>query len=89
MPVLWGRAHQSKELEESSISYRQPTFHDAVNALSEDAEQLEQVYQEALKAGEAAAFKEAIDASHTARRLNRSKARPCTPIPFSSDPKSS
>jgi len=35
-----------------------------VGALAQDAEQLEQVYQTALKAGERVAFKEAIDASY-------------------------
>lgn len=36
------------------------SYHDRVNALAQDAEQLEQVYQAALKAGETGAFKEAI-----------------------------
>ncbi|UCG23757.1 MAG: hypothetical protein JSW55_16715 [Chloroflexota bacterium] len=40
------------------------SFHETVNDLADDAEQLEQVYQAALKAGETAAFQEAIDASH-------------------------
>jgi hypothetical protein len=41
------------------------SYYDAVSALAKDAEQLEQLYQAALKAGEADAFKQAIDASHT------------------------
>ena len=40
-------------------------YHDAVGDLAKDPEQLEQVYQSALKAGETAAFKEAIEANHT------------------------
>jgi hypothetical protein len=40
------------------------SYHDTVNDLATDAEQLEQVYHAALKAGETEAFKEAIDASH-------------------------
>ncbi|NHZ72758.1 MAG: hypothetical protein GWP17_06715 [Aquificales bacterium] len=42
------------------------SYHNTVSALTADAEQLEQVYQTALQAGETDAFKEAIDASHTA-----------------------
>ena len=42
------------------------SYHDTVSALAADAEQLERVYQTALKAGEADAFKQAIDASYTA-----------------------
>ena len=41
------------------------SYHDRVGALAEDAEQLEQVYAAALKAGETDAFKQAIDDSHT------------------------
>ena len=41
------------------------SYHDTIDDLAEDAGQLEQVYQAALKAGETAAFQEAIDASHT------------------------
>ena len=40
------------------------SYHDTVKALAEDAEQLEQVYQAAAKAGETAVFQQAIDASH-------------------------
>jgi hypothetical protein len=40
------------------------SYLDAVNDLAEDAEQLEHVYQSARKAGEAEAFKAAIDASY-------------------------
>lgn len=40
------------------------SYHDTVNALSQDAEQMEQVYRAALKAAEADAFKEAIDDSY-------------------------
>jgi len=42
------------------------SYHDTVSALATDAEQLEQVYHAALKAGETDAFKQAIDDSHTA-----------------------
>jgi hypothetical protein len=41
------------------------SYHDAVSALAQDAEQLEQVYHAALEAGETDAFKQAIDESHT------------------------
>jgi hypothetical protein len=41
------------------------SYHDTIDDLAEDPEQLEQVYQAALKAGETAAFQEAIDAGHT------------------------
>jgi hypothetical protein len=41
------------------------SIQETVSTLAEDAEQLEQVYHEALKDGEAEAFKEAIDAGHT------------------------
>jgi hypothetical protein len=41
------------------------SYHDTVGALAQDAEQLEQVYHAALKAGEVDAFKQAIDDSHT------------------------
>jgi hypothetical protein len=40
-------------------------YNDTVSALAQDAEQLEQVYQAALEAGETDAFKQAIDNSHT------------------------
>ena len=40
------------------------SYHDKVGALAQDAEQLEQVYHAALKAGETDAFKEAIDDSY-------------------------
>jgi hypothetical protein len=39
-------------------------YHNKVSALSQDAEQLEQIYHAALKAGETDAFKQAIDDSH-------------------------
>ncbi len=42
------------------------SYHDTVNDLAADAEQLEQVYHSALEAGEKEAFKEAVDAGHTA-----------------------
>ena len=41
------------------------SYNDTVNDLAAEAEQLEQVYQAAFKAGETEAFKEAIGASHT------------------------
>ena len=44
------------------MSYHE--YHDTVSALAENAEQLEQVYHAALKAGETDAFKQAIDDSH-------------------------
>ena len=40
------------------------SYHDTVSALAQDAEQMEQVYHAALKAGETDAFKEAIDDSY-------------------------
>jgi hypothetical protein len=40
------------------------SYHDRVSALAQDAEQMEQVYHEALKAGETDAFREAIDDSY-------------------------
>jgi hypothetical protein len=40
------------------------SYRDTVSALARDAEQLEQVYQAALKAGETGAFKQAIDDNH-------------------------
>ena len=46
------------------------SYHDTVGALAQDAEQLEQVYHAALKAGQADAFKQAIDASHTSAPEN-------------------
>ncbi|MEM7113618.1 MAG: hypothetical protein AAF614_14360 [Chloroflexota bacterium] len=42
------------------------SYPDKVTALAEDAEQLEQVYQEAVAAGETAVFKQAIDAHYEA-----------------------
>ncbi len=42
------------------------SYHEAVNDLATDAEQLEQVYRAALAAGETDAFKQAIDDSHAA-----------------------
>lgn len=42
------------------------SYHDAVNDLAQDAEQLEQLYHTAMKAGEAAAFEDAIEAGHAA-----------------------
>ncbi|HUM70161.1 MAG TPA: hypothetical protein PLK31_15120, partial [Chloroflexota bacterium] len=42
------------------------SYNDTVNALAADAAQLEQLYQTALQAGEAEAFQQAIEASHTA-----------------------
>ena len=42
------------------------SYHDTVSDLAGDVEQLEQVYHAALKDGETDAFKQAIDASHTA-----------------------
>jgi hypothetical protein len=41
------------------------SYHGKVSALAKDAEQLEQVYHAALRAGETDAFKQAIDDSHT------------------------
>ena len=41
------------------------SYHDTVNDLAADPEQLEQVYQTAQKAGETDAFREAIDSIHT------------------------
>ena len=46
------------------------TYNDTVNALAGDAEQLEQVYQTALQAGEADAFQQAIDDNHSAAPNN-------------------
>jgi hypothetical protein len=40
------------------------SYYDTVSTLAEDPEQLELVYQEALKAGEVDVFRQAIDASH-------------------------
>ncbi|MFC2023508.1 hypothetical protein ACFLT5_02090 [Chloroflexota bacterium] len=40
-------------------------YHDTVSDLAKDAEQLEQTYHAALRAGETDAFKQAIDDSHT------------------------
>jgi hypothetical protein len=41
------------------------SYHDTVSALGQDAERLEQEYHAALEAGQADAFKQAIDDSHT------------------------
>ncbi len=41
------------------------SYHDKVSTLAEDAEQLEEIYHTAVKAGEADAFKQAIDDSYT------------------------
>ena len=41
------------------------SYHDTVSALAQDAEQLEQVYRAAHKAGETDALKQAVDDSHT------------------------
>jgi len=46
------------------------SYHDQVSALAQDAEQLEQVYHAAVKAGEAGAFKQAIDDRHSAAPEN-------------------
>jgi hypothetical protein len=53
------------ESEATTMSY-----HDTVSALAQDAEQLEQVYQAALEAGETDAFKQAVDDSHAAAPEN-------------------
>ena len=42
------------------------SYNDTISALAGNAEQLEQVYQTALQAGEADAFQQAIDTNHTA-----------------------
>ena len=46
------------------------SYHDTINALATEPEQLEQVYQTAEKAGETDAFREAVDAGHTAEPDN-------------------
>lgn len=46
------------------------SYQETVSALAGDAEQLEQVYQGALKAGEGGAFQEAIEAGHRAAPEN-------------------
>jgi len=46
------------------------SYHDTISTLAEDAEQLEQVYHAALRAGEADAFKQAIDDSHSSAPEN-------------------
>jgi len=46
------------------------SYHDTVSDLADDAEELEQIYHAALKAGDKDAFKEAIDAGHTAAPKN-------------------
>jgi hypothetical protein len=43
------------------------SYHDTVSALAGDAEQLEALYQSAVEAGEAEAFKQAIDDAQTGR----------------------
>lgn len=40
------------------------SYHDTVQALSENPQELEQLYQDALKAGQQKAFEQAIDAAH-------------------------
>jgi hypothetical protein len=45
-------------------SFHDTSYRDTVSALAEDAEQLEQVYHAALKAGDTGAFKQAIDDSY-------------------------
>lgn len=40
------------------------SYHETISSLSENPEQLEQIYQEALKLGETAAFQEAIEENH-------------------------
>ena len=42
------------------------SYYDAVNSLSESPEELEQLYQDAVKAGQQKAFEQAIDDSHKA-----------------------
>lgn len=46
------------------------SYQEKVDALAEDAEQLEQLYQTACKAGETAAFKQAIEANYTTAPKN-------------------
>jgi len=46
------------------------SYRETVGALKQDAEQLEQVYQEAVKAGESEVFKQAIDEKHAAAPEN-------------------
>jgi hypothetical protein len=46
------------------------SYHDKVGALAQDAEQMEQVYHAALKAGDTDAFKEAIDDSYRSAPKN-------------------
>ena len=46
------------------------SYHDTVSDLAQDAEQMEQVYRTALKAGEAEAFKGAIDDNYRATPEN-------------------
>lgn len=46
------------------------SYHELVSALGDDAEQLEEAYQAALKAGQAEAFKQAIAAGRTAAPEN-------------------
>ena len=42
------------------------SYHDAVSDLAHDPERLEQLYHAAMKAGETAAFEEAIEAGRAA-----------------------
>ena len=42
------------------------SYQDTIHTLAGDPEQLEAVYQTALQAGEADAFRQAIDTNHTA-----------------------
>ena len=46
------------------------SYHDTVSTLAQDAEQLEQVFQTAIEAGEMDAFKQAIDDSHASAPEN-------------------
>ncbi len=65
-PNLNGARHPlDRGAEAITMSYR-----DTVRALAADAEQLEQVYHAALKAGEMDAFKQAIDDSHASAPEN-------------------
>ena len=47
------------------MSHHDTSYHDTVNAVAQDAEQLEKVYHTAVKAGETEAFIQAIDDRHT------------------------
>jgi hypothetical protein len=46
------------------------SYYDAINDHAQDAEHLEEIYQSALKGGQAGAFKEAIDAGYAAAPEN-------------------